>query len=97
MSGQTAEAASATGAAPHPLRSDIVELARLAGPVVAGRVGMMAMGLTDAIVVGRYSAAQLGYHALAWAVTTCRPSGSRNTLATTSPPAASAIAAGWVV
>jgi len=68
MSGQTAEAASATGAAPHPLRSDIVELARLAGPVVAGRVGMMAMGLTDAIVVGRYSAAQLGYHALAWAV-----------------------------
>jgi MATE family multidrug resistance protein len=29
----------------------------------------MAMGLSDAIVVGRYSATQLGYHALAWAPT----------------------------
>jgi len=68
MSGPAAEASSRSGAAPHPLRSDLAELARLAGPVVAGRVGMMAMGLTDAVVVGRYSATQLGYHALAWAV-----------------------------
>jgi MATE family multidrug resistance protein len=40
---------------------------KLAGPVAAARLGIMTMGLTDAIVVGRYSATQLGYHALAWA------------------------------
>lgn len=42
---------------------------KLAGPVVLARLGIMAMGLSDAIVVGRYSATQLGYHALAWAPT----------------------------
>ncbi len=41
---------------------------RLAGPVVASRVGVMTMGLTDAVVVGRYSAIQLGYQALGWAL-----------------------------
>lgn len=45
------------------------ELLRLAGPNVASRLGVMAMGLTDAIVVGHYSAAELGYHALGWAPT----------------------------
>jgi MATE family multidrug resistance protein len=68
MSGQAAAAAPATGAARHPIRSDIAQLARLAGPVAAGRIGVMTMGLTDAVVVGRYSAVQLGYHALAWAL-----------------------------
>lgn len=29
----------------------------------------MAMGLTDAVIVGRYSARELGYHALGWAAT----------------------------
>src|SRR5206468_11699990 len=42
---------------------------KLSGPVVVSRLGIMAMGLSDAIVVGRYSATQLGYHALAWAPT----------------------------
>lgn len=42
-------------------------LLRLAGPVVASRLGIMAMGLVDAIVVGRYSATELGYQALGWA------------------------------
>jgi MATE family multidrug resistance protein len=37
--------------------------------VVLARLGIMMMGLTDALVVGRYSATQLGYHALAWAPT----------------------------
>jgi multidrug resistance protein, MATE family len=45
------------------------ELLRLAWPTVLARLGIMAMGLTDAIVVGRYSAIELGYHALGWAPT----------------------------
>jgi len=45
------------------------ELLRLSGPTVASRLGVMAMGLTDAIVVGHYSATELGYHALGWAPT----------------------------
>jgi MATE family multidrug resistance protein len=53
----------------HPIQDDVVRLARLAGPVVASRVGIMTMGLTDTIVVGRYSADQLGYLALGWAGT----------------------------
>lgn len=45
------------------------ELLRLAGPTVLSRLGVMAMGLTDAIVVGRFSATELGYHSLGWAPT----------------------------
>lgn len=53
---------------PHgPIMTDLIELLRLAGPVVLSRLGIMVMGLTDAIVVGHYSAQQLGYHAMAWA------------------------------
>jgi MATE family multidrug resistance protein len=44
-------------------------LLRLAAPVVASRLGIMAMGLVDTVVVGQHSSAELGYHALAWAVT----------------------------
>ena len=49
-----------------PWRRDLLALLRLTGPVAAARLGVMAMGLTDAIVVGRYSAEQLGYQALGW-------------------------------
>ena len=49
-----------------PWRKDLAALLRLTGPVAAARLGVMAMGLTDAIVVGRYSAEQLGYMALGW-------------------------------
>ncbi len=45
------------------------ELLRLAGPVMVSRFGIMAMGVTDAIVVGRHSATELGYHALGWSLT----------------------------
>jgi MATE family multidrug resistance protein len=62
-------AAAHKGVRAHPVRDELAELLKLAGPVVVARLGIMAMGLTDAIVVGRYSAAQLGYHALAWAPT----------------------------
>ncbi|MFZ4688824.1 MAG: MATE family efflux transporter [Polymorphobacter sp.] len=41
----------------------------MAGPVVASRLGIMAMGLVDAIVVGQHSATELGYQALGWAPT----------------------------
>lgn len=49
--------------------ADLISLLTLAGPVVIARLGIMSMGLCDALVVGNYSARQLGYHALAWAPT----------------------------
>lgn len=51
------------------IMTDLLELLRLAGPVVLSRLGIMVMGLTDAIVVGHFSARQLGFHAMAWAPT----------------------------
>lgn len=44
-------------------------LLTLAAPVVASRLGIMTMGLVDTIIVGQHSSAELGFHALAWAVT----------------------------
>lgn len=67
MSGEAAVAAPGKGVAAHPIRGDLARLLRLAGPVVVSRLGVMTMGLTDTVVVGRYSATQLGYLALAWA------------------------------
>ena len=68
MSGEPARAAARRSTSWPLIRIDLIELLRLSGPMVAGRVGIMTMGLTDSIIVGRYSAAQLGYLALAWAV-----------------------------
>lgn len=51
------------------VRKETAELWKLSWPVVLSRLGIMVMGLSDAIVVGRYSAKELGYHALAWAPT----------------------------
>mgnify|MGYP001762435431 FL=1 len=45
----------------HTLR----ELTHLAWPVVMARLGIMTMGLTDAIVVGHYASRELAYHSLA--------------------------------
>src|SRR5258705_1717686 len=69
MDRRAAQASSLPGGAPHPVRSELGALLKLSGPVVLARLGIMMMGLTDALVVGRYSATQLGYHALAWAPT----------------------------
>lgn len=44
-------------------------LLTLAWPVVMARIGIMVMGLTDALVVGNYSGTELAFHALAWAPT----------------------------
>ncbi|MBV8971888.1 MAG: MATE family efflux transporter [Sphingomonadaceae bacterium] len=58
----------ATAALDHaPVR--LRTLLTLAGPVVASRLGIMAMGVTDTLVVGRYSAVELSHLALAWAPT----------------------------
>jgi MATE family multidrug resistance protein len=64
-----AQAPSRAGGRANLVRSDLAQLLKLSGPVVIARLGIMTMGLSDAIVVGRYSATQLGYHALAWAPT----------------------------
>jgi MATE family multidrug resistance protein len=69
MSGEAAVAAAREAPSPHPIRADLGRLGRLAGPVVVSRLGIMAMGLTDTVVTGRYSAEQLGFLALAWAGT----------------------------
>ncbi len=63
------QASALVGGRAHPVRTEVARLLKLSGPVVISRLGIMAMGLSDAIVVGRYSAVQLGYHALAWAPT----------------------------
>ena len=67
MSGEAAVAASRSALPTPTIRTDLTRLAKLAGPVIVARLGVMAMGLTDAIVVGRYSAEQLGFLALGWA------------------------------
>ena len=70
MDREAAQAApSAPGGRDTPVRTELAQLAKLSWPVVLSRLGIMTMGLTDAIVVGRYSARELGYHALAWAAT----------------------------
>jgi MATE family multidrug resistance protein len=48
-------------------RSTLKDLLNLAWPVVLARIGIMTMGLTDAIVVGHYASRELAYHSLAWA------------------------------
>lgn len=50
-------------------RTALRDLLALAWPVILARLGIMTMGLTDAIVVGNYSSRELAYHSLAWAPT----------------------------
>ena len=69
MDRPSVQASALAGGRARPVRAELAQLLKLSGPVVLSRLGIMAMGLSDAIVVGRYSATQLGYHALAWAPT----------------------------
>ncbi|MBP7818355.1 MAG: MATE family efflux transporter [Phenylobacterium sp.] len=48
-------------------RASLKDLLHLAWPVVLARVGIMTMGLTDAIVVGNFASRELAFHSLAWA------------------------------
>jgi MATE family multidrug resistance protein len=50
--------------ASRPTRADLLALARLAMPIVATQVGIMAMGLVDTLMVGHVSAAALAAVAL---------------------------------
>jgi MATE family multidrug resistance protein len=50
-------------------RDAVRALLTLAWPVVLARIGIMTMGLTDALVVGNFSGRELAFHALAWAPT----------------------------
>lgn len=52
-----------------PTRTALKDLLHLAWPVVLARIGIMTMGLTDAIVVGNFSNLELAFHSLAWAPT----------------------------
>jgi len=69
MDAQAASTGSRMGTPGGLIRTDLTTLLKLAGPVIVSRLGIMTMGLTDAIVVGRFSPVQLGFHALAWAPT----------------------------
>src|ERR1700759_4102333 len=69
MDRPAAQASAPAGGRALPVRLELAELLKLSWPVVISRLGIMAMGLSDALVVGRYSAVQLGYHALGWAPT----------------------------
>ena len=48
-------------------RASLKDLLHLAWPVVLARIGIMTMGLTDAIVVGNFASRELAFHSLAWA------------------------------
>ena len=58
-----------TTATPADHTVSLRALLTLAAPVVLARLGIMTMGLVDTVVVGRHSATELGYLALAWAPT----------------------------
>jgi len=66
MTARVVQADAGVGA--RTIREHLAELARLSAPVIAGRLGVTTMGLTDTIVVGRYSATELGFNAMAWAI-----------------------------
>ena len=49
------------------LLAEIADLARLAGPVIVSRAGIMTMALVDVLMVGHYSAEELAYQSIAGA------------------------------
>ena len=55
--------------APAGFAATLKRLLTLAWPIVVARLGVQTMGLVDAVVVGRFSARELGFHALGWAPT----------------------------
>ncbi len=63
------DAAVAAGPGVEGWRADLRRLLTLAWPIVLARLGLMTMGLVDALTVGRFSSRELGYHALGWAPT----------------------------
>lgn len=53
-----------------PLRTEIGETLRLAGPAIVARAGMLLMSIADTVMVGRYQIADLAYLGIAWSMST---------------------------
>lgn len=53
-----------------PLKREIGETLRLAGPAIVARAGMLLMSIADTIMVGRYATAELAYLGIAWSMST---------------------------
>ena len=49
-------------------RTGVARLLRLAGPVAIGRLGVVGMGIADAVVVGQIAPRQLAHQALGWTI-----------------------------
>ena len=53
-----------------PIRQEVAETVRLAGPAIVARAGMLLMSIADTVMVGRYATAELAYLGLAWSLST---------------------------
>jgi len=53
-----------------PLRHEVGETLRLAGPAIVARAGMLVMSIADTVMVGRYAVADLAYLGIAWSMST---------------------------
>jgi MATE family multidrug resistance protein len=49
-------------------RTSVARLLRLAAPIAIGRLGVVGMGIADAVVVGQIAPAQLAHQALGWTI-----------------------------
>jgi MATE family multidrug resistance protein len=49
-------------------RSSVARLLRLAAPVAVGRLGVVGMGVVDAVAVGQLAPAELAHQALGWTI-----------------------------
>ena len=59
-----------TASGPPALRREVAETARLAGPAIVARAGMLVMSIADTVMVGRYAVADLAYLGMAWSLST---------------------------
>lgn len=61
---------SAAAKARPPIRAEIAETLKLAGPAIIARAGMLLMSIADTVMVGHYDTAELAYLGLAWSLST---------------------------
>lgn len=53
-----------------PLKAEVGDTLRLAGPAIVARAGMLLMSIADTVMVGRYAMADLAYLGIAWSLST---------------------------
>jgi MATE family multidrug resistance protein len=53
-----------------PLRQEVIETLRLAGPAIVARAGMLLMSIADTVMVGHYATTDLAYLGIAWSLST---------------------------